>query len=290
MAVMRRHPAALARGRKARRYDARAESATCFLRAPPGCVQLLAGALAAAAIFLGACLPSAHAQSADYAREQRWAQEIVPAIVVGEPVQLKLASGRTFLAIHTAAAKPRGAVIVVHGMGVHPDWGLINTLRSSLPEAGYATLSVQMPVLSADAQGDKYPALFPEATDRLRAALAWLRGRGHRAIAIVSHSMGARMSNQFLVTAPQPEIAAWVAIGLSGEFVQPERLRLPVLDLYGSRDLAAVLAGAARRADSLRAIRGSSQIEVSGADHFFHEHEDQLLQWIRRFLERKLPQ
>jgi pimeloyl-ACP methyl ester carboxylesterase len=250
------------------------------------CLKLLASALAAAVIVL----PRAHAQSADYAREQRWAHEIVPAIVVGEPVQLKLASGRTFLAIHTGAAKARGAVIVVHGMGVHPDWGLINSLRSSLPEAGYATLSVQMPVLSADAPGDKYPATFPEATERLRAALAWLQGRGHRAIAIVSHSMGARMTNQFLVTPPQPEIAAWVAIGLSGEFVQPERLRLPVLDLYGSRDLPAVLAGAARRAETLRAIRGSSQVEVSGADHFFHEHEDQLLQWIRRFLERKLPQ
>jgi alpha/beta superfamily hydrolase len=248
---------------------------------------LLASALLAAVIVVVG-LPRAHAQSADYAREQRWAQEIVPAIVVGEPVQLKLASGRTFLAIHTGAAKARGAVVVVHGMGVHPDFGLINTIRSSLPEAGYATLSVQMPVLSADASGDKYPATFPEATERLRAALAWLRARGHRAIAIVSHSMGARMSNEFLVAVPQPEIAAWVAIGLSGEFVQPERLRLPVLDLHGSRDLPAVLAGAARRAETLRAIRGSSQVQVNSADHFFHEHEDQLLQWIRRFLERKL--
>jgi DNA-binding CsgD family transcriptional regulator len=39
-------------------------------------------------------------------------------------------------------------VIVVHGLGVHPDRGLINPLRSQLAEQGYATLPVQMPVLA----------------------------------------------------------------------------------------------------------------------------------------------
>ena len=287
MAVMRRYPAATANGRNTRRHDAVTKSTSRLVRAALAFAPLLASALAAAVLVLTG-LPHAHAQSADYAREQRWAQEITPAILVGEPLQLELASGRTFLAIHTGVAKARGAVIVVHGMGVHPDWGLINTLRSALPEGGYATLSIQMPVLAADARGDQYPATFPEATERLRAAAAWLRERGHRAIAIVAHSMGARMSNEFLVTTPQAGIAAWVAIGLSGEFVQPERLRLPVLDLHGSSDLPAVLAGAARRAETLRAIAGSSQVQVSGADHFFHDREGELLQWVRRFLDRTL--
>jgi hypothetical protein len=34
---------------------------------------------------------------ADYAREQRWASEITPAILVGDPVQLALPAGRKFL-------------------------------------------------------------------------------------------------------------------------------------------------------------------------------------------------
>ena len=67
-----------------------------------------------------------------------------------------------------------------------------------------------------------------------------------------------------------------------------ERLRLPVLDLHGSGDLPAVLARAARRAETLRAIAGSSQVQVSGADHFFHDHERELVQWVRRFLDRTL--
>jgi pimeloyl-ACP methyl ester carboxylesterase len=274
--------------RKTSRRHSLAKSASRTVGAAIASAPLRISLLAATAFVLFST-SWALAQTADYAREQRWAQEITPAILVGEPVTLALASGRTFLAIHTGVAKPRAALIVVHGMGVHPDWGLINALRSALPEVGYATLSIQMPVLAADARPEDYPATFPEATQRLRAAVAWLRARGHRTIAIVAHSLGARMSNEFLVSTPPPEISAWVAIGLSGELTQSERLRLPVLDLHGSRDLPAVLAGAAGRAETLRGIPASSQVQVSGANHFFNDHENQLLQWVRRFLDRTLP-
>src|ERR1700675_2386735 len=87
-----------------------------------------------------------HAQSAqpDYAREKRWADEITPAILVGDPIYLVLKAGTKFLAIHAPNAKARAGVVVVHGAGVHPDWGLNNPLRTQLSEQGYATLSVQM--------------------------------------------------------------------------------------------------------------------------------------------------
>ena len=138
---------------------------------------------------------------ADYSREQRWADEITPAILVGDAVYLPQKSGHKFLAIHApnaSGSKSRAGVIVVHGMGVHPDWNLVNVLRSQLAEQGYATLSVQMPVLASDAKGEQYPALFPDAAERLQAAVTFLRDKGHRKIAIVSHSMGARMVNHFI--------------------------------------------------------------------------------------------
>lgn len=40
---------------------------------------------------------------ADYAREKRWADEITPAIVVGDPLYLALKSGHQFLAIYRRA-------------------------------------------------------------------------------------------------------------------------------------------------------------------------------------------
>ena len=98
---------------------------------------------------------------ADYAREQRWADEIVPAIVVGDALRLELKSGRKVLAIYTPAPKAMAGVVVVHGLGVNPDWGLIGTLRSRLPDYGYATLSVQMPVLAAGALGEALSGALP---------------------------------------------------------------------------------------------------------------------------------
>jgi predicted alpha/beta-hydrolase family hydrolase len=225
---------------------------------------------------------------ADYAREKRWADEITPGIIVGDRVDLQLPSGQRFLAIYTPQSDRAKGVVVVHGMGVHPDWGLINALRTGLAEHGYATLSVQMPVLAASATGERYPPLYPEAAERLRVAVDFLRAQRYRKIAIVSHSLGSRMTDFFLHRDPAVPVDAWVAIGLSGGYSDPAVLRMPVLDVYGDRDLPAVLRASAERAAALRKIRGSAQIEVTAADHFFEGREAELLVQIRQFLDPKL--
>lgn len=225
---------------------------------------------------------------ADYAREKRWADEVTPAIIVGDPVYLTLKSGHKFLSIYAPAAKAKAGVIVVHGLGVHPDWGLINPLRSQLAEQGYATLSVQMPVLAADVRGDKYPPLFPEAAERLVAAVAFLRSKGNAKVAIVSHSLGARMTNYFVNHAADLKLDAWVAVGISGVFTEPQTFRFPVLDLYGERDLPAVLGNTEKRASALQKVKGSAQIQVAGADHFFNGQETDLVRQVRQFLDAKL--
>lgn len=249
--------------------------------------RLFCGMSFAAGIILLALLAPALAQAqADYAREKRWADEISPAILVGDPLYLALPSGHKFLAIHAPHALARAGVIVVHDQGVHPDWGLINPLRRLLAEQGYATLSVQMPVLAADARGEQYLPLFAEAAERLRAAVAFLRGKGHRKIAVVSHSLGARMSNEFLNRGGV--IEAWVAIGLPGVYTQPENFKAPVLDLYGGNDLPGVLQNAQQRAAMIRRVRGSAQIEVAGADHFFTGREKDLVAQVKLFLDQRL--
>ena len=53
-------------------------------------------------------------------------------------------------------------------------------------------------------------------------------------------------------------------------------------------DLPAVLAKAAARADVLRTLKGSAQVEVAGADHYFAGSEPQLVKQIRQFLDRQL--
>jgi hypothetical protein len=160
-------------------------------------MRIVRGCVLAATAIVGLNAGAVN-DAADYAREQRWAAEIVPAILVGDAVYLSTPSQSRVLALYTDVAHPKGGVIVVHGLGVHPDWGLIGGIRTGLADAGFSTLSVQMPVLAAAASRDDYVALFPEAGERIAAAIAFLKARGIERIAIVSHSMGASMVNAYL--------------------------------------------------------------------------------------------
>jgi len=224
----------------------------------------------------------------DYAREKRWADEITGGLVVGEAFYLtQKQSNHKFLAIYTPAPKPRAAVIVVHGMGVHPDWALIGALRSGLADEGYPTLSVQMPVRAATGLAEEYPGLFPDAAERLQSAVDFLKSKGYPRIAIVSHSLGARMSNYFLVQSAAG-LDAWVAIGISnGEFANASQLHLPIFDIYGERDFPPVLQKARSRETVLRKLKGSAQMEVAGADHYFAGSEAELVKQVRQFLDRQ---
>jgi len=145
-----------------------------------------------------------------------------------------------------------------------------------------------MPVLAAEAPGEQYSPLFPEAAERLRAAVAFLRARGMKKVAIVSHSEGSRMANYFLNNAGEARVDAWVAIGILGEYTEPATFKAPVLDLYGEHDFPAVLESAARRAEALRKVRGSGQIQVPGANHFFTGIENELVRRVRQFLDSRL--
>ena len=238
---------------------------------------------------ISALLGAVHASAqADYAREQRWADEITPAIVVGDPVRLELKSGRKFLAIWTPNPAAKAGIVVVHGQGVHPDWGLVNSLRSRLAEQGYATLSVQMPVLAADSPREHYAQVFPEAAERLAAAVAFVRGKGANRVGIVSHSLGSHMVNHFVNRTADTRVDAWVSIGIMEDYTVPAAFKTPVLDIYGERDYPVVLENAAKRSAAIRKTRGSGQVQVASADHFFAGREDELARQVKLFLDNRL--
>src|SRR5262245_35928081 len=227
------------------------------------------------------------AYGADYAREKKWADEITPGIVVGDPVYLEGRAGHTFLTIYTQAPKAQAGLVIVHGIGVHPDHGLIGTLRSALADHGYTTLSVQMPVLAGEARPEEYPATFGEAGERLKSAVEFLHAKGYKKIAIVSHSMGSRMTHAYLSSAPRTPVNAWVCIGL-GDDTDVGHLTLPMLDLYGENDLPAVLQGAQRRAASIKEVPSSQQVMAPQADHFFTNQRAELVRYVQAFLDKVL--
>jgi len=109
----------------------------------------------------------AWAANSDYNREKKWADEVIPGVVIGDPVYLE-ARGHKFLSLHTEAPNAKAGVVIVHGIGVHPEHGLIGVLRSRLADLGYTTLSIQMPILAVEADAKVYQPLFPEAAARIK--------------------------------------------------------------------------------------------------------------------------
>jgi pimeloyl-ACP methyl ester carboxylesterase len=239
-----------------------------------------------AAAMCAPLLAIAQQQPSDYKREKRWADEIVPQLVAGEPVWLEAPRTEKFLGIYTEAKDAKSAIILAHGLGVHPDYGLMNVLRTRLADAGYTTLSIQMPILAAEAPPARYPVLFWEADARFAAAMTHLRRKKYQKIVLLSHSMGSRMANHYIAAHPQVPLAGWISLSISsGEFASLKRTKFPVFDVYAENDLDAVLQGAPKRAAALKRMRGSSQTMVFATDHFFATKEKELVILIRLLLE-----
>jgi pimeloyl-ACP methyl ester carboxylesterase len=243
-------------------------------------------------------LVSLMAAAQDYAREARWKSEVLGNLVVGDAVEVKLPGGRAFLGLYTAGEPAKPAVLIVHGIGVHPDHGVIGMLRGALADMGFSTLSIQMPVLAADAQSEDYhPELFPEASARIAAGHAWLGAKGHRVVVLASHSLGSWMSQYHLESAKissaqsgkPARLAGWVSMGRSGTLGDPAKIGVPVLDVYGEKDLPAVLSSAAARREALQRLPGSRQRVIAGADHFYAGQEEKLAAAIREFIDALPP-
>ncbi len=235
----------------------------------------------------------------DYEREQRLKDEIVDAILDGDPVDLE-ANDREFLGIYTEADEPRGAVLILHGRGYHPDWAdVVNPLRVGLVERGWNTLSIQLPVLNKEAKYYDYVPIFEHAVPRIRAALDFLREQGNERIVLIAHSCGAHMAMQYVRELGEEGFDAFVGIGMGAtDYKQPmlepfplERMKKPILDLYGSDDYPAVQRLAGLRAQQMKDWEhpNYSQQKLPDANHDFTDRGDLLTEAIGDWLDRLYP-
>jgi hypothetical protein len=233
--------------------------------------------------------------ASDLEREQRLADQIVDAILDGDPVTLA-ADGHEFLGIYTQAETdvPLGGAIILHGRGTHPDWSQVaGPLRTALPAHGWTTLSLQMPVLGKDASYYDYVPIFPEAIPRIEAGIRYLHGQDIKRIVLIAHSCGVHMSMAWLEQQGDAQLAAYIGIGMGAtDYQQPMRkplpigrLQVPFLNIYGSNDYPAVQ----RQAEAFELILDgrddySTQIQVPGADHYFSDFENELVEVIANWL------
>ena len=250
-------------------------------------------------IFLSfSCLAIAASKS-DQAKEKRWEAQIVPSLIVGEAVKLK-ANGVEFLGLYAEndSDKALGGVILIHGIGAHPAWPeVIEPLRMNLPESGWHTLSLQMPILKNEADGKDYPELFDEVPGRIQAGVDFLKSKGVNNIVIIGHSLGNTMATHYLANKSDPAVRAFIAVAFGPGYPQDPRMdsysnfskvKLPTLDIYGSGDFERNLKGVDQRRKAAKTAgnKNFQQVKVEGANHFFSSMEDVLLQRVRGWLKK----
>jgi len=241
---------------------------------------------------------SFNGNASDLAKEKRWAEQVVDSIMDGDAVMLNDGNSE-FLGIYTAAAEDKGrAVIVMHGTGIHPDWQqVIQPLRVGLTEHDWHTLAIQMPILHNEAEYIEYAPLYDEVAPRIEAAIKYLKDNGAKSIVLVGHSQGASMP-AYSLSKNSHDVTGFVAIGM-GVYAEDERMNpinalvkisIPVLDLFGSEDLEAVMSSIDERAAAAKKAGNTdyTQVKVPGANHMFDGKSDALVEAVAAWLE-KLP-
>jgi pimeloyl-ACP methyl ester carboxylesterase len=267
-----------------------------------------------------------YAFATDTVLEKQWSDELVKAADTGEIVWLDQRSGK-FLSLYKedTTGSPQGAAIILHTLGAHPNWPeVIAPLRKALPAYGWATLSLQMPVMPMNEPIEQHIPLFDEMPERIQSAVSYLQGTGINNIALIGHGLGATMGAAYLTTDEESGIKAFVGISMAAykdldpRLYSPsslEQIKLPVLDIYGGRDLDTVRltstarASAARKAgvtvvqkQELTPFRQSAtaqaafskksgfiayrQFEIPGADHSFTSFEGllskRIIGWLKQ--------
>lgn len=181
----------------------------------------------------------------------------------------------------------RGGVVLLHDLGGHPDWPeVVAPLRRRLPQDGWATLAVQMP-LPTPGQSQNGP-LLKEAVPRIEAAVAKLTERGHRPIVLIGHGTGAAMAAAYLERQQRPAVAGAVVVNPGLPATGRGGLDLasalggadiPVLNLYGSEAPYYVL-------DTAEALGGGriTKVRILGAGYDFNGMRRALMSRIRGWL------
>ena len=242
--------------------------------------------------------------AANQAREKLLANELIERIGENDVVWLK-EDDRPFLALLSdhSSAKRRGGVILLHDLDAHPDWPeVISPLRLGLPDKGWPTLSLQLPLLSDDIElnGKNQQRIIDESNTRIAAAVEHFTNMGIYNIVMLGHGLGATAMSHFLSGNLKQNhaiyIKAFIAIrfrthqDLPAEYSPDSLLKLktdfPILDLLGTNESPLNQQKSSQR--KVSAVQSQNpnyrQERVLSANNNFRGAEDFLLSRISGWL------
>ncbi len=177
---------------------------------------------------------------------------------LGEVVRIQADGG--FFALRQLPPSTRGWIILLQDAGVPPyASGWMQQLHDTLPDRGWATLTIEMP-----GTADSADAWVSAARQRLSATIVWLQQRNEYAIVAAGQGLSGVAALQhaarpthglrgiILIDVDAPLHAPSGQQGRRATFHALSQTRLPLLDLYHDAGQTAVQTAAEERHKAIR--------------------------------------
>ena len=183
-------------------------------------------------------------------------------------------------------------VVLCHGRGKHPRFSVVEPLRKGINKhLGYHTISIQMPKGSVGWR--QYEEFFPEAHKNITAAVRFLKEKkGVEKVYLMGHSMGSRMATSYLAENSDSGIDGFIGAGIRNGGGSPldsntnlRSVNIPVIDIYGDGGDGKDAHHAKRRSDMVG--DRYTQVFISGANHRFTHHENELVDAVTNWLRQQ---
>jgi pimeloyl-ACP methyl ester carboxylesterase len=195
------------------------------------------------------------------------------------------------------AGKTDVGVVLLHGHGGTADGNVVGPLmRVFNDEFGFHTLSLDLPQVTGTPVGPQlaaaYAPRYPEVESLIEQGIDYLAREKHvKTLYLVGFSAGTRMMTAYLSKHPGQTFAGYVSVSTSCGGPEPmnsndnlTRVKLPVLDIYGTGTASDVSCAAGRK-NLAETMDRYKLVQVTDAPHNFRGYEAQLsasvAEWVR---------
>jgi pimeloyl-ACP methyl ester carboxylesterase len=185
------------------------------------------------------------------------------------------------------------AVLFLHGRGLNPnEQNLAYPVRVGMSDS-YNTYSLQLPGLKKQSTYFEYTKIFYDSDERILSAIEYIELMNKKVI-IIAHSCGVHMLMSYIKNNKLSDnISSLVLIG-SGAVDKGQKLiyeypydkiKIPVLDLYGENDFDLVLKKSRERNENIKKNNTKSQqIKIKSSDHYHADNSNQVITIVKKWL------
>ena len=172
----------------------------------------------------------------------------------------------------------------------------MGSLKTGLTKKGWNTLSFALPSLSLSSSYNDLGAIMPEVATRLESAITMAKAKSQTPVLLLGHSCGSHMALAWMEKRGSKTINGYIGMGtgfMNTAFEDSAHLRIPIegmkvpqLDIYGSKDHDAVLATQPERLSHInRAFNSASRQKIiEDGDHQLSGKNDAVLGVVTKWL------